>query len=238
MTTQSQTFDPGAPRDLPTWLSVAVIIASLLGGGGLVWWYFSKPPQVVAVPLADGPRQMPVRRVGGGGNAQPPRNVEWTMDVRPGNNNSFQARAGDVQMWVRPRDGQPEPTITIYYRNQLVPRDQLNLLRATMLVNNEDQVKRLSLTPEQVEALRKVRNVRGMRMSPEDETAARAAWAAYDKAPSPEKKNEAKAALLGLLDSLGKKNLDATKTALTESVTAVRGILTPDQQKALESEQR
>lgn len=234
MTISSTESNAPAPRDLPTWLTVIIVLLCLAGGGGVVWWYFSSPPKVVAIPLADGPR-MPVRQ--GAGNNNAPRIVEdWNSDVRPGNNNSFQVRSGDVQMWVRPRDGQAEPSLTFYYRNQLLPREQLNLLRAPMMANRDDQVQRLKLTPEQIASLQKIRNVRGMRLSKEEEQSVRTAWVAFQGAPG-DKKQDAKSALLTLLDGLGKKNLDSTKTALTENVAAIRAVLTPDQQKMIESGQ-
>ncbi len=233
----TQSNEPGRAtelRDLPTWLTVVVILLCLAGGGGLVWWYFSSPPKVVAVPISQEMR-MPVRQNGGGGgNNRPPRVVEdWNGDIRPGNN-GFQARSGDVQMWVRKRDGQAEPNLTVYYRNQLLPREQLNLLRVTLLANREDQAQRMKLTPEQIEALRKIPNVRGMQLSADEQKALRVTWTAYESAAA-DKKEEAKGAVLAMLDALGKKNLDATKTALTASVTAVRAVLTPEQQKMLES---
>ncbi|HEV7301827.1 MAG TPA: hypothetical protein VGN72_21000 [Tepidisphaeraceae bacterium] len=209
--------------DLPTWLVALVVLLSVGGGGALVWWYFTAPPKVVTVALSE----PAPRRPGGQQNRQQPQpRPEWNNDVRQ-TNNGFMARTGTLQMAARRRDNNPY-SLVVFYRSQLMPADQLSVLRATAAVGREEQAKRLKLTPEQIESLRKVRPQRGMAMSPEDEAALRAAFEAFEKAP-PEQREEPKAKLLEVLSNLEQKNLEPTKTALAANVESVRAILTPEQ---------
>jgi hypothetical protein len=149
-------------------------------------------------------------------------------------NNGFQARSGPVIMWVRKPAGATNPVISVDYRQALLSEAETNLRRAPALANVPEQATRLKLTPEQVEKLKAIRPLRGMKLSADERKQVNEAWAAFDAA-APDAKRGPKDALLKLLADLGGKNFGPTKTALTEMITAIRGVLDADQQKLLES---
>jgi hypothetical protein len=236
-TTSLQKSDRSRARDLPTWLTVLVVLACLLAGGALVWWYLRTPQRVAVIPLADQPRQASGRAATSDNNRSGRAAQYWNNDVRPGVGNSFEVRAGNVLMWVRPRESRPEPSLRLEYRGRSVSREQMNLMRSPLLANREDQARRLKLTNDQIEALKKIRSVRGgmpMVIGKEDEQQILAAWMAFQKADESSKPIN-KEALLKVLESQGKKNFEASKTALNQSITAVRSILNAEQQAMMES---
>jgi hypothetical protein len=220
------------PGDLPTWLTVVIVLLCVGGGGFLVFKYFTNPPKVVTVPLSQSPRP-------GDGRARnpnrPPPQVqaEWTNDVRPVNN-GFQARSGPALMWVRKPAGATAPVINVDYRQPILSDLEMNLRRAPALAKVPEQAQRLKLTPEQVEKLKAIRPLRGMKMSADEGKQVTEAWAAFESA-APDARQVKKDALLKLLADLGAKNLEPTKAAATEMIKSIRGVLNEEQQKLLES---
>jgi hypothetical protein len=230
--TEDNSHTPSSDRpDLPTWLVVVVVLFCLIGGGVLTWWYFSGPPREVAVAIPAQP-QTPPRRPNFN---RAPMDLDWNSDIREfRNGGTYTIRSGTVQMWARPDRRTKRMSFAFYYRPEPVPREQLNLLRAPDLAARDEEAKRLKLTPDQVTALKKIGNSRAMHPSPDDIKKVEAAWAAL--APAPAKATgKPKADFLALVDELGKAYLAPTKERLAKSISDIRKVLTPEQQKMLEA---
>jgi hypothetical protein len=230
MTEKNTPTTPTESPDLPNWIVVLVVLVCLLGGGALTWWYFSGPPRVIAVAVPE--REARPNR--GPGRARPAQNVNWSGDIRErGGSGRFQVRTKTVQVWATPAAGKPA-SFRFYYRNELLPREQMNILRAPALAGIDREAARLKLTPQQRAELKGIDTAIGLQPSDADLKRVQEAW--DNLKPSPARATEpTKKAFLDLIEQLGTQYLDATKSLMTANVERIKKILTPEQQKLLET---
>ncbi|HLL90298.1 MAG TPA: hypothetical protein VK324_13445 [Tepidisphaeraceae bacterium] len=224
--------DPRAPRDMPAWLAVAVVLLCVGGGAYLLYWYFNAPPRSIAIPMTEPaqPRAFDGRR-GGNRTVAPVVDDNWTDDIRALGAGNWNVRAGDAGLWVGKRQVSGAATLNLrpYYRNPLLTGADAKLASVpTQAQRRPEALANLALTPEQVQKLSAIRPVRGMKVDPADDAKLKELWAAYDAADDAAKPGH-KAAVLAALKEVGTKSLEPTKQALTEQVAAVKAVLTPEQ---------
>ena len=157
-------------RDIPVWLTGVVLILCVAGGVWMVRWYtHDTGPRTVEVPLED-PATLAATakfRNPPNGNAAVNPNAEG---VRPsGNrNNAWIVRAADSTMYVSlTRAGQFDIS-PAYVHQALTPAQAQVLMMRRRLMMDASAREQIKLTEQQLDALRKVEDFRGMIVTPAD----------------------------------------------------------------------
>jgi hypothetical protein len=230
-----------AKHPVPGWVSVAVLSGCLLGGAWLLWWFVAgSAPRERTVTLKEVPRQA---RRGTGGPSVFQTLVQTStgvLVVKPG---EWQVRApGGVVMRVLQRGagaggaGAGGFDAHFYYdRTDLVTPAELALLTfRAQVANNDNAARAASITPQQLEAFKKLQSQTGMLISPAERLEMTELWEQYAASSSAESKSAAEAAMVERLETIGKKNLEPTKQQMSSRAAYVKSLLTADQLKRVQ----
>lgn len=217
-------------KNVPGWMSVAVVAAGLAGGAWLLYWFVAgSGPRERTVTFSEVPRQ--ARRGEGGGPVssvfrQLARTTDGVLVVRA---DEWRVKSGDAVMNVaKQKDG--TLGYTFYYdRSDLVPPEQLALLVVRRdVVNDADAALALGITPQQLETFKRQQGETGMSIAPAERKELAGLWAKYVAADAGAKP-AAEKQLVAALDVVGKRNLDVTKQRMIERAKLVESTLTPEQ---------
>jgi hypothetical protein len=223
-------------RDIPIWLTGVVLILCVVGGAWLVRWYTRDPgTQAVEVPLEDpatvaaaakfrGPLAgySPV----GGGRAQ----RDGTGDgVRATGNsgNAWIVRAGEATMYVsllKKGDYELNPS---FIKQALTPEQAQVLMMRRRLMIDAAMRAQIQLTADQLDALRKVEDFKGMVIDTPDRLKLTNLFKAWRAAPN----DASEKPLVAALAEIAKRAAEPTKAFDAARVERVRKILTPEQVK-------
>jgi hypothetical protein len=221
-------------RDIPVWLTGVVLILCVAGGIWLVRWYsHDTGRRTVEVPLEDPAtvaaaakfRNLPT------GNAPVNPNAEGVR--QSGNrNNAWIVRAADATMYVSlTRNGQFDIS-PAYVRQALTPEQAQVLMMRRRLMMDTSAREQVKLTGQQLEALRKVEDFRGMIITPIDKTKLTQLFKAWHDSGG-DKVAEEKA-LVAALNGVAKRSAEPTRAFDASRVEQVKKIITPEQAKQLE----
>jgi hypothetical protein len=158
--------------------------------------------------------------------AQPPVVTDGVREVLA---NTFLVRQkGSLARLTRQADG----TWAIrfgYDRSDLLPDEQRRALRAAYdAIGRRGIADQLKLTPEQLTKLRELGPDPGMVVTDEDRAAFLELWSKYYATPEAERPSMAPQ-LLSLLEQIGNRGLEPTRSALADRATKAMNILTPEQ---------
>jgi hypothetical protein len=231
-------------RDIPVWLTGIVLILCVLGGGWLIRWYSrDQGTQTVEVPLED-PATLaaaakfrgPLSDYAPGRNGRAPnRGDDGTPakvdGVRSSGNsgNAWIVRAGEATMYVSlDKRGQLDLNPS-YVRQMLTPEQSQVLLMRRRLLTDAAVREQIKLTDEQLAALKRVDDFRGMVMDAADKAKLAQLFQAWRAAQGD--KSAPERALVAALADAAKRCAEPTKAFDASRVDQVRKILTPDQLK-------
>ena len=228
-----------AKHPVPGWVSVAVLAGGLLGGAWLLGWFVAgSAPRERTVTLKEVPRQA---RRGSGGPSVFQTLVQTStgvLIVKPG---EWQVRAaGGVVMRVLQRGAVAGgaggfDTHFYYDRIDLVTPAELALLTfRAQVANNDNAARAASVTPQQLDAFKKLQSQTGMLISPAERLEMTELWERYAASSSAESKSAAEAAMVERLETIGKKNLEPTKQQMSSRAAYVKSLLTADQLKRVQ----
>lgn len=226
-------------RDIPIWLTGVVLILCIVGGGWLVRWYTREPGTLaVNVPLEDQATIAANAKVRSqlsmpGGNPRAQRDgglFSPAVDGVKASGNSGKAwivRSGDATMYVsQGRNGQFELNPS-YITQKLTPEQAQVLMMRRRLMTDTAMREQIQLTAEQLEALRKVEDFRGMVIEPTDRAKLASLFQAWRTAPG----DATEKPLLAALIDVAKRAAGPTQAFDASRVEQVRKIVTPDQVK-------
>ena len=228
-------------RDIPVWLTGIVLILCVLGGGWLIRWYTRDGgAQTVEVPLED-PATLaaaakfrgPLSDYAPGRNGRAPQRDDATpakVDGVRSSGNSGSAwivRAGDATMYVSvDKRGQLDVNPS-YVRQTLTPEQAQVLLMRRRLLTDAGVREQVKLTDDQLAALKKVDDFRGMVMDAADKSKLGQLFQAWRAAQGD--KSAPERALVAALADAAKRCVEPTKAFDAGRVEQVRKILTPEQ---------
>jgi hypothetical protein len=228
-------------RDIPIWLTGIVLVLCIVGGGWLVRWYTRDAgKQTVEVPLED-PATLaanakfrgPLAGYTPGGNGRAQRDGFFGSGpvdgVRASGNNgkAWMVRSGDATMYVAlGKKGEVEISPS-YAQQKLTPEQAQVLLMRRRLMTDAAMREQVQLSAQQLEALRKVEDFRGMVIDPTDRAKLTSLFEAWRKAPG----GATEKPLVTALADVAKRAAAPTQAFDASRVEQVRKVLTPDQVK-------
>jgi len=225
-------------RDIPIWLTGVVLILCIVGGGWLVRWYTRDAGTLaVDVPLEDQSTVAANAKVrtqlalpGGNPRAQRDLGFAAAVDGVKASGNSGKAwivRSGDATMYVsQGRNGQLDLNPS-YITQKLTPEQAQVLMMRRRLMTDAAMRDQIHLTAEQLEALRKVEDFRGMVIEPTDRAKLTSLFQAWRTAPG----DATEKPLLAALVDVAKRAATPTQAFDASRVEQVRKIVSPDQVK-------
>jgi len=216
-------------RDIPVWLTGVVLILCVAGGIWLVRWYsHDTGRRTVEVPLEDPATVAAAAKFRNppNGNAAANPNAEGVR-ASGNRNNAWVVRAADATMYVSlTRNGQFDVS-PAYVRQALTPEQAQVLMMRRRLMTDAAMREQIRLTPEQLEALRKVEDFRGMVIEPTDRAKLTSLFQAWRTSPG----DATEKPLLAALVDVAKRAAGPTQAFDASRVEQVRKIVTPDQVK-------
>src|SRR4051812_22472758 len=225
-------------RDIPIWLTGVVLILCIVGGGWLVRWYTREPGTLaVDVPLenqatvaANAKVRTELAMPGGNGRAQRDLGFAGAVDGVRASGTSGKAwivRSGDATMYVsQGRNGQFELNPS-YISKKLTPEQAQVLMMRRRLMTDPAMREQIQLTADQLEALRKVEDFRGMVIEPTDRAKLTSLFQAWRTAPG----DATEKPLVAALTDVAKRAAAPTQAFDASRVDQVRKIVTPEQVK-------
>ena len=212
---------------------VGLVVTFLLGWG--LWSLYgylvgddSTPAgDAVLVPdLGGRPRARDAGRTDFRRLAQPPVVTDGVREVLA---NTFLARRkGSLARLTRQTDGTWAVRFG-YDRSDLLPDDQRRTLRAAYdALGRRGMADQLKITPEQLVKLRELGPDPGMVVRSEDRAAFLELWSKYLATPEADRSAVAPE-LLALLEQIGERGLEPTRSSLADRAAKAMNILTPEQ---------
>jgi hypothetical protein len=204
-----------------------IMIGSVVGFG-IYFWDAGQPAVGEVIKLEPGDQPG-----GRGGGLRRAIAMAQADGVRQGIGNAFTVRGGEAQLAVRYREeGQPATYNLTYRRPPRVEGDVRMLITArTRIVQSSSFARSVGISREQVDELRKIRNVRHDHLHASDADLERLKGLAdaYAKAPEGSGRKRAEEALVAAVREVGTRRLDDTRKFLSETGAAVAKVLTPEQ---------
>jgi hypothetical protein len=227
-------------RDIPIWLTGVVLILCVVGGGWLVRWYTRDPgAQAIEVPLEDPATAAAAAKFRGplagyapGGSARPQRDGSFVgnvVGVRAFGNsgNAWIVRSGEATMHVSVgRKGEVDLNPS-YVQQKLTPEQAQVLLMRRRLMTDATMREQIQLSAQQLDALGKVAEFRGMVIEPADRAKLTTLFQAWRAKPG----DATEKPLVAALVDVAKRAAEPTKAFDSSRVEQVRKILTPEQVK-------
>lgn len=235
-------------REIPPWVSIALIALCLAGGVAFVVWQWRGEPDKERVVVndprasADPMRPMPNRQGRRMANA-PGR---WRMDpaadgVMPMGNPGWRVKSGYTVMAVA-KQGQNRDFVYGYLRPlNAAPETSALRIAQFRLLHDPTMAQTLKVTPDQMARLKALPELTvssgvpgvavtaAMKIETADRERLISLWNTYEQAAAGPAKAQAEKALLAGLDELGKKNLEPTRQEVAALARQIKVILTPAQ---------
>jgi hypothetical protein len=230
-----------APRPLPLWASIPIILVCLTAGGWIIHWYVGSHLNAdEAHVLGDVPARVPaVFRPGnnkpGGGN--------WNWLVGGGGRGIRQQQPGNGRdayeafteharaTFINNAKGQPGVNLTYGASQQayaFVPDDVRKTIYATdRLVKDNKYTEAIKLSQADVGQLRRLSRP-AMTVVPADRSTLLTDFAAY-KAAKPDARAAAQTKLLADLDAVAQRSQEPTRQAMTEAAAKINAIVSTAQ---------
>jgi hypothetical protein len=220
-------------RDIPVWLTGIVLILCIAGGIWMVRWYtHDAGPRTVVVPLEDSATVSAAAKFRNPSNGNAPANPNAEGVRSSGNRkDAWVVRAADATMYVsRNRAGQFDLS-PAYVHQALTPEQAQVLMMRRRLLMDASAREQIKLTEQQLDALRKVEDFRGMIVTPIDKVNLANLFKAWHDSGG-DKAAEEKALVAALAD-VAKRSAEPTRAFDASRVEQVRKILTAEQVKQL-----
>jgi hypothetical protein len=239
-----------APKSLPVWLSIPIILLSLGAGGYIIHWYvMTDPISHESKILGDATAQAGFQ--GGGGRRFNPgmQGVPGGVQVGPGNQPRIRQAApqrrfvsldqgsGDVD--IRTEKARASATVTngkatihylFYINTSFLPADaHKTLLAALSLHRNQAAMEAMKLDMHQMNKIGALSNSLPMALTPADKEAFGNAVASY--VANAGDRSAAEPKLMQLLDDIADRSMDATKQEATDRAAQINSIITPEMWK-------
>jgi hypothetical protein len=241
--TGSTSTDDQAPRPLPLWASIPIILVCLAAGGWIIHWYVGTHPRAdEAHVLGD----LPPRKVAAPGNAR--RGGGWLTNMFGGGRGIRETNAGPNRdqfdaftersraiFTINPNNKNRPVNVVLNYGPQtayrFVPDDVRNTVyaAANLARDSEKYAAPLKLTPAQVDQLRQRSRVAAV-ITPGDRAMLLADLAGY-RAAAAKDKQAAEAKLLSDLDAVADRSQGPTRQAFADAAAKINAIVSADQWK-------
>jgi hypothetical protein len=226
-------------RTVPAWVGILIIALCMGGAGWFGWWYWNSEPhkgEIVALnPSAANASQPPNinRRGGGGANRNQPGRGLIRGNTTPdgittvGNNaNSWQVSSGTAYM--RTNMGQNNQFRFSYGYNDNSMYTTVLRMR-DRIINEQAVAKEVKVSPEQIEALKKLAGRTRMMLSDSDRDKLQALWTSYSAATDPTAKTAFEKQLITTLAEVGRNSERATRDAIAAREKEIAAVLTSEQ---------
>jgi hypothetical protein len=229
MTTEST---ESAPKQMPIWLSIPVILLCLFSGGWIIHWYVMTDPvshesTILGDPVAqtNWPGAGRIRAVGATGNPH--------RYVRDRGNGLWEVRTDQARAEAVITNGKPVFRTITYMAYPFVPDDVKNTIFAARgLMTDPDRTAALKLTPQQIKQLKQLSAPAAITMAvtPADRAELGNAIEAYVSANAPQR-TALETKVLQTLDEVANKSTVATRLQAVERAQQINAIITPDMWK-------
>jgi hypothetical protein len=255
-TTTNTPAEAKAPRPLPLYASIPLILACLSAGGWIIHWYVGSrvradEPHLLGDVPAPAARPAPAAAPGGGrggrglngwlggGNNRP----HVTVRRQDGNGTTYEAgtpRAQALCLINGSGKGRPSHLLSLRYQGgpdnpfKTLPTPvQQTLDNARRLSRDDAAVTALKLTAEQRQKIQELSNGPEMVGSEADKATLLADFKAFASAPQdkPDQQKAAQAKLLADLDAVAERSADASRQQAADHAAKINAIVTPEQWK-------
>ncbi len=225
-----------APRPLPSWLSIPIILLCLGGGGWIIHWYVmtdslaeqSKVRTDAGAPAANNQRPSFRRQ---GGMADPNSNF-GTGTMRTTRDGGYIIRGNRASATAYPNDGRLR---LVYNSNgsEFAGDDWKTLEAAQLLLrgHDSDKLKRMKVTSVQLAQVQAQVGQIEMAATPQQRTQILDAFKTWQAAADTAGKQAAYGRIRQLIDQTAAEDVPATRVQIAQRAQKVNTIITPEQWK-------